>query len=225
MAYVSPQHGKAAFHWARCNVYAAQTWFSVHHTELNVTAGQIPYNQETQINTLQVRRCAHCNQYSFWIGQKLLFPEIIGAPLPHPETPDIVKADFEEARAVFGRSPRSSAALLRLAIQKICKHLGQPGKNLNHDIGPLVTAGLPVQIQRSLDIVRVVGNNQVHPGVLDVRDDPETATSRFELVNAIVEDRIARPKQIDTLYMKLPEAARKQIEGPDAKAAAKDPHP
>ena len=86
---------------------------------------------------------------------------------------------------------------------------------MNEDIGKLVTQGLPIQVQQSLDIVRVVGNNQVHPGVLDVRDDVPMATSLFELVNIIVEDRIARPKQIATLYAKLPENARKQIEERD----------
>jgi hypothetical protein len=131
--------------------------------------------------------------------------------------PDDIREDFEEARAVFSNSPRSSAALLRLAIQKICINLGLPGKNLNDDIGELVKQGLPVQVQQSLDIVRVVGNNQVHPGVLDVRDDAAMATRLFELVNIITEDRIARPKQIAALYAKLPEGARKQIEERDAK--------
>jgi hypothetical protein len=91
------------------------------------------------------------------------------------------------------------------------------GKNLNEDIGELVKQGLPVQVQQSLDIVRVVGNNQVHPGVLDVRDDAAMATTLFELVNIIVEDRIARPQQVAALCAKLPETARKQIEQRDAK--------
>jgi hypothetical protein len=59
----------------------------------------------------------------------------------------------------------------------------------------------------------VVGNNQVHPGTLDVRDDPTIATRLFELINVIVEDRISRPKQIEELYQKLPETSRKAIEG------------
>src|SRR5690348_16692610 len=97
--------------------------------------------------------------------------------------------------------------------------LGQPGQKLNDDIGKLVSAGLPVQIQRSLDIVRVVGNNQVHPGTLDVRDDPTIAAALFELVNAIVEDRISRPKQIEAFYNKLPQTAREAIEKRDGKTA------
>jgi len=137
--------------------------------------------------------------------------------------PEPIKADYDEARKVFRDSPRSSAALLRLAIQKLCKELGQKGDNINADISALVGAGLPVPIQQSLDIVRVVGNNAVHPGQLDVNDDPTIAAALFELVNLIVEDRIARPKQIDALYLKLPETARKAIEERNAKAVAKNP--
>ena len=133
--------------------------------------------------------------------------------------PAKVTEDYEEARDVFADSPRSSAALLRLAIQKLCIELGLPGKNLNDDIAQLVNKGLPVQIQQSLDIVRVVGNNQVHPGTLDVRDDPSIAAALFELVNIIVEDRISRPKQIAALYGKLPTGARKAIEERDTKPA------
>ena len=219
MTYVPPQLSRSAFHCARCNVYANQLWFNVFHMEFRGKPGS-QTNQSVQITREQVSRCTHCGEYSFWIDQKLLSPDITGAPLPHSEMPDAVKADFDEARSVFGRSPRSSAALLRLAIQKICIHLGLPGRNLNEDIGSLVGAGLPLEIQQSLDIVRVVGNNQVHPGTLDVRDDPETATNLFELVNIIIEDRIARPNKIKALYLKLPESARKQIEERNAKATS-----
>jgi hypothetical protein len=127
--------------------------------------------------------------------------------------PDDIKIDQEGARSVFNDSPRSSAALLRRTIQKLCKHLGFPGTNINDDIKAMVAKGLPLQVQQSLDIVRVVGDEQVHPGPLDVRDDPETATRLFELVNYIVEDRISRPKQIAELYAKLPEEKRKGIRG------------
>lgn len=210
MTYVAPQIRHTSFHCPRCNVFAHQEWFTPQH---------IQKNAYVNVPSLMVSRCVHCGNYSYWIEDKLRFPDITGAPMPHPETPDAVKEDYEEARSVFARSPRSSAALLRLTIQKICIHLGQPGKNLNDDIGELVNAGLPLEIQQSLDIVRVVGNNQVHPGTLDVRDDPETATHLFELVNLIVEDRVARPNKIKALYQKLPEGARKQIEQRNAKSA------
>ncbi len=216
MKYVPAEFNKSAFHclFSNCGTYAKQSWAGLYWVQAHPVHGG---SYHAQVPDLVLAVCEHCGQCSIWFKTKLIFPAARTAPAPHPETPESIKADYEEARAVFGESPRSSAALLRLCVQKLCITLGQPGKNLNDDIGELVIQGLPVIIQRSLDIVRVIGNNQVHPGVLDVRDDPAMVTLLFELVNLIVEDRIARPKQIEALYGKLPEGARKQIESRDEK--------
>ncbi len=131
--------------------------------------------------------------------------------------PDEIAADYNEARQVLNDSPRSAAALLRLGIQKLCKHLGEPGKNINDDIASLVKKGLPERVQQALDIVRVVGNNAVHPGQIDLKDDAETAGSLFELVNIIVDVMISEPQRIKELYEKLPESARKAVEDRDKK--------
>ena len=133
------------------------------------------------------------------------------APQPSTDMPPDVVDDFNEAREVLAKSPRSAAAILRLAIQKLCKHLGQPGENINKDIGGLVKAGLPPRIQQALDIVRVIGNNAVHPGELDLRDDQQTALALFGLVNFIVEEMITRPREIDEIYNKLPSGVLEQI--------------
>ena len=77
---------------------------------------------------------------------------------------------------------------------------------MNDDIGMLVKKGLPEIVQKSLDIVRVVGNNAVHPGVVDV-DKPETTGRLFELLNVIVEYMIALPKRISAVYVELPQAS------------------
>ncbi len=189
--------------------YAKQNWRKVYW---------IAGGAYSIVGNLHLATCDHCEKFSVWLNASMVFPPKITAPSPHPDTPEKIKPDFEEARAVFGSSPRSSAALLRLTIQKLCIDLGLPGKNLNEDIGELVKRGLPVRVQQSLDIVRVIGNNQVHPGVLDVRDDKSMAMTLFELVNYIVENQITGPKEIAALYAKLPETARKQIEERDANA-------
>ena len=75
--------------------------------------------------------------------------------------------------------------------------------------------GLPPTIQQSLDYCRVVGNNAVHPGEIDLNDSPEIAQQLFGMINFIVDDRISRPKEIAALYMKLPEKARAAIEKRD----------
>ena len=94
--------------------------------------------------------------------------------------------------------------MLRLAIQKLCQQLGESGENLNDDIGELVKKGLSSKIQKSLDIVRVIGNESVHPGQINVGDNKETAYKLFELINLIAHAMITQPKEIDNLYNTLP---------------------
>lgn len=182
----------------------------------------------------EICHCSHCRKASIWrvtcidddgkaIDGVMIHPGNIPAPLAHVDMPAEVQADYEEARNVAQQSPRASAALLRLCIQKLCQHLGEPGKNLNEDIGSLVKKGLPVEIQQSLDIVRVVGNNAVHPGELSGDDVRDVSGALFELVNHIVEDRISRPTKLATLFASLPAKALSAIEkrdGDDAIATA-----
>jgi hypothetical protein len=107
--------------------------------------------------------------------------------------------------------------VLRLCIQKLCKHLGEKGENLDDDIGNLVKKGLNPLVQKSLDVVRVIGNEAVPPGVIDPKDDRDTALQLLKFVNAIAVQMISLPKNVETLYQKLPERKRKAIEVKDAR--------
>jgi hypothetical protein len=79
-----------------------------------------------------------------------------------------------------------------------------------------VKKGLPVQVQQALDIVRVVGNNAVHPGQLDLKDDRQTANQLFGLTNLIVEVMITQPKHVNALYQTIvPEPQRRAIQQRD----------
>ncbi len=146
--------------------------------------------------------------FSEVIHTKALYPTIDPAlPKPHSNIPKSLLEDYEEARAVFSVSARGAAALLRLVIQKLCKHLGESGKDLNTDIASLVQKGLPIHIQQALDIVRVIGNEAVHPGEINTRDNPEVVKRLFNLVNEIVEDRIGKVQkqaEIKKVYEDLP---------------------
>jgi hypothetical protein len=129
--------------------------------------------------------------------------------------PEEIRADYDEARRIIDRSPRGAAALLRLCVQKLCHHLGESGQNVNSDIASLVKKGLNPKIQKSLDIVRVIGNEAVHPGTMDLRDSPETAATLCGLINVIAETMISQPKTIDQLYDQLPPEKREHIEKRD----------
>lgn len=163
-------------------------------------------------DNIHLSKCYHCKKIAVWIHGNLIFPnEKIGV-IPNPDLPDEIIRDFEEARSILGESPRGAAALLRLCVQKLCIHLGGKGKTIDDDIASLVAKGLNPLVQKSLDIVRVIGNEAVHPGVIDLNDDRDTASQLLNLVNSIAEQMISHPKHVEAMYEKLPESKREAIE-------------
>jgi Domain of unknown function (DUF4145) len=180
--------------------------------------GKRDRRESVPVENIHLSRCFDCNRMAVWVHDRLIFPSTKSGVLPNPDLLDDALRDFEEAREIVNASPRGAAALLRLCVQKLCKHLGGTGKDLDDDIASLVKQGLNPTIQKSLDIVRVIGNEAVHPGVLDLKDDRNTALRLFELINSIVDQMISHPKVVSALYEKLPEGKRKRIEERDGKA-------
>jgi len=164
-----------------------------------------------EISAAKMCVCGHCKKYSIWHAKVMMYPDFSGAEPPNDDLGEKIKMDYYEAASITQKSPRGAAALLRLVIQKLCIQLGEGGKDLNKDIGNLVKKGLPVKVQQSLDTLRVVGNEAVHPGELDLRDDTETVDSLFKLVNFIAEKLVTEPKEIEEIYNKIPENKKKQI--------------
>jgi hypothetical protein len=167
-----------------------------------------------QVANLHISQCFNCDAIAIWKYDKMIWPSYYEGPKPNADMPNDVRHDFEEAASIANVSPRGAAALLRLSIQKLCVHLGGKGKNINEDISTLVANGLPKQVQQALDIVRVVGNNAVHPGEIDA-DDAATAGQLFRLVNIIVEQMITGPRHIQEMFSSLPDGARAAIEKRD----------
>ncbi|QPH56224.1 DUF4145 domain-containing protein [Pontivivens ytuae] len=161
--------------------------------------------------------CYHCSKISIWVNDKLVYPIANTAPLPNPDLPKDILDLYKEAASILNSSPRGAAALLRLAIQMLCKELGEEGSNINKDIGSLVSKGMPQDVQRALDAVRVIGNNAVHPGKIDFSDDNEIAITLFKLINIITEKTISEPKQINDIYNSLPQSALEGIKQRDMK--------
>lgn len=126
-------------------------------------------------------------------------------PLPSPDMPEPAKSAYEEARAIAGLSPRGAAALLRLATEHLVNHLGASGKTIDDKIQDLVNKGLDPLVQQMLDSLRVIGNEQIHPGTIDLGDDPEMLPTLFAVMNEIVSERITKPNRIKALYESLPQ--------------------
>lgn len=174
-------------------------------------------SSDERVVNLSIAECYDCREFSVWVRDKLVHPPIRTGVAPNADLPDDIKKDFEEARSVLDRSPRAAAALLRLCIQKLCIELGEDGKKIRDDIGSLVAKGLDERIQKALDVVRVNGNRAVHPSEMDDEDRRETAIELFPLVNLIADQMISKPKRVDEMYGRLPEAALASIERRDSK--------
>lgn len=173
------------------------------------------------VNNLFVSQCYNCHKLAIWRHEHLLYPPARAGAEPNPDLNDDIQRDFNEARVIVGESPRGAAALLRLALQKICLQLGESGRDIDADIASLVGKGLSPVIQQSLDVVRVIGNESVHPGTIDLRDDRSTALELFGLINVIADQMISHPKRVKELYERLPERKRQGIDVRNAKAIEK----
>lgn len=203
--YYPPRFRETAFHCPMCNVKAQQLWNSV-------------YVGGRAIDMLMIAQCSHCRKSSFWINKQLVFPRETTAPPAHEDMPESVLEYYNEARDISDISPRSAAALLRIATKKLCEHLGENEPNLNHAIGNLHKRELPQSVIKSLDTVRIVGNEGgAHEGQIDLtgEDNKEVVDRLFWLINFIVEKTISDPKQIDEAFSAMPEDKRRGVKDRD----------
>jgi hypothetical protein len=199
-----------AFPCPHCGVYAQQDPFPPRVDYVERTSLDYGTSDRTVAGWWFVF-CDHCREESVWLNDRMIYPDVEGGPQPNPDLPEDIRADYLEAQGIVGRSPRGAAALLRLCIQKLCKHLDEKGKDINADIANLVRKGLPPGVQQALDSVRVIGNEAVHPGQMDLRDDRQTAETLFGLVNLVVQRMISDPKEVQRVYGTLPQSKRDEI--------------
>lgn len=222
MVYIAPEYKKESFTCPYCNVLAQQVWNETNITKLKGNTQfyfcDIYYQNSKNSKKISVSTCQSCKQMHLWYEGKMIVPLKSNVPMAIEGMPEKVKELYNEAREVYPISVKSAAALLRLALQHLCIELGGEGKNINNDIGKLVKEkGLPIQIQQALDSVRVVGNNAVHPGVLDLEDDKTSTEKIFDMLNIIVDNQIIQPKKIEEFYNSLPQGALDGIRNRDSK--------
>ncbi|MFG1332518.1 DUF4145 domain-containing protein [Xanthobacter autotrophicus] len=237
-----PALGQASFNCPHCHALAHQLWYTMHAASTNSPSSEIkPYElisvlhglsksdlilkisdisidkiDKNLIEGLFASKCTSCHGVSIWVFRNIAYPSAADEIIPEDDMPASIKGDFVEASLIVKNSPRGAAALLRLCVQKLCIDLGE-SDTIDQAIGNLVKKGMPERMQKMLDIVRVYGNESVHPGQIDMSDDRATAMNLFDIVNIIVRTVITDNAKIDNLYSNMPVEKRQAIARRDGK--------
>jgi Domain of unknown function (DUF4145) len=90
------------------------------------------------VQNVSISYCFNCNEMCLWVYDQLVWPRRAGGPEPKLLAPPNVRCECEETSQTLEASPRGAAALLRLAIEKLCKELGVSGESLKDDIALFV---------------------------------------------------------------------------------------
>ena len=226
----NPKLLKKSFICPHCNVLAKQDWANsknlsdtvsniYRHNFLNYRKSIDDYDQKSIEKFLKlmqtdfpenirdyfpeeifIARCHSCTDYSIWVSNNIVYPKNISIELPNSDMNEDIQELYNEAATIFIDSPKGATAILRLALQKLLMQMGKKGKKINDDIKELVAEGLNPKMQKALDFLRVVGNNAVHPGQIDLDDNQDIALKLFKVLNMIADDMITKPKDMNNLY-------------------------
>lgn len=230
----SPKYGGSAFICPHCSSYAQQEWHFVTTMSRpilngNSTVDYVEYygladswvpSTESKI---AFSDCKVCSESAVWVKGELIHPNKRVIEKSHELMPKEVKEIYDEAAAVYDISPRSSAALLRLGLEILLPYLGAEKAKINTMIQQLVEERKAIgRVQKAMDALRVIGNDAVHPGVIDLegRDDKEVSLALFKITNYIVAETLGSDDMIEDLYSLLPGRVKEGIENrkiPDKK--------
>ena len=119
--------------------------------------------------------------------------------------PQNIKDLYIEASSVFELSPRSSLAIIRLALDLLCIELGADNKDsLYNKVEWLYNENvINSEIKELAHGVRGLGNDAVHPRNIDDQIDKNDAELVFELLNIIVEEKITKANRKNELVNKF----------------------
>lgn len=245
---LTPKFNSRNFQCPHCQVVSQQEWFDVNSASnaANTIIKHVFYDYRMRIHDYQqeaiaaflnkveeannrhmpefvpggfsIATCATCKNISIWINMDIVYPKQTPVAPPNSDMDQEIQELYVEASAIVVDSPKGATALLRLALQLLLKQLGKSGKKINDDIKELVAEGLSPKIQQALDLLRVAGNNAVHPGQIDLADGRDIALKLFHILNFIADEMITKPKELALLYAEVvPDETQKHINDRDGK--------
>jgi|GEM_PF-53865 len=165
------------------------------------------------VDNLFISQCDACSMCAVWVGGDLLIPNFSHDITAPDDLQEKAREYFLEAVSIKSKSPRAAAAMLRLCIEELCvdlcikKGLFDPNAKkptLDDMIGLLEQEGLNSRVINALDIVRVIGNDAIHGGKINLNDDTNIVASLFKIIDMICTQMIVEPRQEQELYEILP---------------------
>lgn len=180
------------------------------------------FNDPKKIAYIVKCECNYCDKVSIWLKfedyhEVQIYPQIFDYPEPHAEMPDEVSQIYNQAGKILIISPSASAALSRLALEKLLTIEGFTQNSLNDKIGAIIKANkLNSETEKHLDIIRHYGNKGVHTGTIDLDDEDGISQYVLGAINSVVDDLIAKPNKTNEMFDNLPESIKKAIEKRDA---------
>ncbi|HFK1791401.1 TPA: DUF4145 domain-containing protein [Bacillus pacificus] len=182
---------------------------------------QKPFDND-QLEGIIMSLCGECDSSTYWL-KSFMKDELqvcpsnsSNYPQPHVDMPEHIRKTFIEAGSVMHLSLGSSAALSRLTLENLLKHLGYEKGSLNDKIGKVIADGkVNSNVAKMLDIIRTFGNSGAHSGIINLDESPEIPKFLLELINLVVEHMITLPNKVDTMFDAIPPGIRAGIEKRD----------
>ena len=205
---ILPEFKKDAFNCPHCGAYAHQAWLPEDNTISATSHINGEYLVNARIHTKKsftACQCHHCKKVCLWMDRELVYPDISSVELPNQDLPPDIMGLYKEAESVLNKSPRAAAALLRVALEKLCQEHGDRGKSLKENIDLIAQNGnIPPHLMDGMTAVRVVGNEAVHPGKINFesKETPKMVEALFEMINFIAYDMITRRKRAEAICKK-----------------------
>jgi len=215
MTYITPSFEEWKFTCPNCDAIAKQDWNILEYEEENWVVVKSKCHNCEELWIWFTNNTTRMHWYYEWNDFKMIYPKKISVPLPNSDLEQGIQDDYLEAANILNDSPRWAGALLRFSLQNLMIQLWEDWQNINKNIWELVKKWLNPTIQKALDSVRIIGNEAVHPWELDLKDDINTVTKIFWLINVIANALITIPKQIEEDYWKLPEGKIEWVENRD----------
>jgi hypothetical protein len=164
------------------------------------------------VRNVSISYCFNCNEICLWVVDQLVWPRCASGQEQKLHASPDVRLENEEASHTLDASPRGAAAFLRLAIEKLCKDLGNSEESPRPEVAPHFQEDLDARVQKVLDAMRIIESNATPPDPIGVADTPATAETLSGLVNMICEKMIIEPRHLQALYTKMRDGAQSAFE-------------